>query len=72
MAPRPIITPYPTTRNESKMEYRANITVTVKGAEAPDLDYLHNKAAEVAEYLGFEGEDVEVAVNVTDDGDEVN
>ncbi|MGW8177626.1 MAG: hypothetical protein ACWGQW_02355 [bacterium] len=54
------------------MEYRANIAVTVKGAEAPDLDYLHNKAAEVAEYLGFEGEDVEVAVNVTDDGDEVN
>jgi hypothetical protein len=48
------------------MDYRANITVTVKGAEAPDLDYLHTKAAEVAEYLGFEGEDVEVAVEIQD------
>ena len=48
------------------VKYQATITVDVEDAEAPEMDYLHQKAGELVDYLSFEGERVEVAVEVKD------
>lgn len=67
--PATIESPKPTNhnRNEKAMiAYRATITINVEDAEAPEVDYLHQKAGEIVDYLSFEGEGVEVAVEVQD------
>lgn len=67
MAPRPAVhTHKPTTETRNEMSYRATITIEVEDAEAPEVEYLHQKAGEIVDYLSFEGEGVEVAVEVED------
>ena len=50
------------------MDYKATLTITVEGAEAPDRDFLQSEADRITGYLGFEGEAVTVTVDVERDG----
>jgi hypothetical protein len=50
------------------MDYKATLTITVEGAEAPDRDYLQTAAERIQGYLSFEGETVTVDVDVERDG----
>lgn len=50
------------------MNYKATLTITVEGADAPERDYLQAQADLIQGYLSFEGENVTVDVDVERDG----
>lgn len=46
------------------MNYTAKISITVLNAEAPDKEYLEEKAREIEQYLSHEGETVHAKLSL--------